>query len=104
MYENICSVCNEGATKKGELEVPKEGAPSLYVGETSRTFFERGGEHWGDVRSHSSKSHMLKHQQLEHGGADPRFTMKVIRFFKTPLARQVAEAVRIRRRGGKERS
>ena len=43
LYENICSTCNEGARKKGELGNVKEGAPSLYVGETSRTIYERGG-------------------------------------------------------------
>ena len=41
LYENICAVCNPGAPKKGELITVKEGAPSLYVGETSRTIFER---------------------------------------------------------------
>ena len=100
MYENICTVCNEGAKKKGKLEVVKEGAPSLYVGEASRTIYERGGEHWSGVRSKSEKNHMIKHQTMEHQGAGPEFTMKVIKFYRTPLARQVAEAVRIRRRGG----
>ena len=52
------------------------------------------------MRSNPNKSHMFKHQQLEHGGANPQFTMKVIKFYKTPLARQIAESVRIRRRGG----
>lgn len=48
----------------------------------------------------SMKNHMFKHQVMEHGGREPSFTMKVIKFYKTPLARQVAEAIRIRRRGG----
>ena len=100
MYENICSECNPGADKKGELKQIKEGAPSLYVGETSRTIFERSKEHWGGARAMSMKNHMFKHQVLEHEGREPSFTMKVIKFYKTPLARQVAEAIRIRRRGG----
>ena len=37
VYENICSTCNLTASKKGDMEQTKEGAPSLYVGETSRT-------------------------------------------------------------------
>ena len=100
IYENICSECNPGATKKGELGSMKEGAPSLYVGESSRTIYERSVEHWGGVRKNDDKNHMIKHQILEHGNVEPRLTMKVVKFFKTPLARQVAEAVRIRRRGG----
>ena len=52
------------------------------------------------MRSNSSGNHMVKHTLLEHNGEQPEFKLKVIRFFRTPLARQVAEAVRIRRRGG----
>ena len=100
LYEYICTMCNPGAPKKGELISVKEGAPSLYVGETSRTIFERAGEHWAGVRSKCDKNHMVKHQTMEHGSLEPNFTMKVVKFFRTPLARQVAEAVRIRRRGG----
>ena len=47
-------------------------------------------------------NHMIKHQVMEHGGKEqkPDFRMKVRKYFKTALARQVAEAVLIRRRGG----
>ena len=44
---------------------------------------------------------MLKHQELQHGGAaPPKFIMRVISSTKTALERQTREAVRIRRRGG----
>ena len=42
----------------------------------------------------SMKNHMFKHQVMEHEGREPSFTMKVIKFYKTPLARQVAEAIK----------
>ena len=45
VYENICLECNPGAAKKGELETVKEGAPSIYIGETSRSIFVRSREH-----------------------------------------------------------
>ena len=48
------------------------------------------------------KNHMHAHQVMEHDGREPLFSMKVVKFFKTPLARQVAEAIRTRRRGGGE--
>ena len=38
VYENICLACNPGASKKGELLEVREGAPTIYVGETSRFF------------------------------------------------------------------
>ena len=44
---------------------------------------------------------MVKYQSLEHGGRVPQFLMKVLKKFRTPLNRQVAEAVRIRRKGGR---
>ena len=101
IYENICLECNPGAAKGGDLDTMKEGAPSLYVGETSRSIFERSREHWEGVRKGEEGNHMVKHQKMEHRGKhSPKFTMKVVRFYKTALARQVAEAVRIRRSGG----
>ena len=101
VYENICVQCNPGATKGGSLETLKEGAPSIYIGETSRTIFERSREHWDGVRKGEEGNHMVKHQRMEHiGELHPKFAMKVVKFHKTALARQVAEAVRIRRRGG----
>ena len=100
-YENICTKCNPAALAKGELKEPRTGVPSLYVGETSRSIQERAEEHWGAVRrGDTNKSHMLKHQAMEHNGEPPEFIFKVIGHHKTALNRQIKEAVRIRRRGG----
>ena len=43
---------------------------------------------------------MYKHQEMEHGGAEVQFILQPVSYHKTALGRQVAEAVRIRRRGG----
>ena len=99
VYENICQKCNKEAGGKKELEKVVED--SIYIGESSRSIYERSKEHWEDWRSRSSKSHILKHQELAHEGAeDPLFIMRTVRFFRTALSRQVGEAVRIMRRGG----
>ena len=99
VYENICQKCNKEARGKKELESVVED--SIYIGESSRSIYERSKEHWEDWRSRSSKSHILKHQELAHEGAeDPLFIMRTVRFFRTALSRQVGEAVRIMRRGG----
>ena len=75
--------------------------PTVYIGETCRSIFERSKEHWEGAVKCSEKNHMGQHQKLEHNGEPhPHFHMKVTGFFKTALARQVAEAVHIRRRGG----
>ena len=74
--------------------------PSLYVGESSRSIQERASEHMGAARRGDSKSHMVRHQALEHKGEPPDFHFKVVSYHRTALNRQIKEAVRIRRRGG----
>ena len=68
VYESICVTCNPSAPKKGELTEVREGAPSIYVGESSRTIQERALEHLGAARRKTDDSHMYKHQMLEHEG------------------------------------
>ena len=100
VYENVCGSCNPTAGEKKELREVRQDIPTLYVGETSRSIFERSREHWGALRSRSDKSHMWKHQEEHHGGEAVRFYMRVVGFYKTALSRQIGEAVRIDRRGG----
>ena len=101
VYENICIECNPGATGKGALEQVRSDVPTVYIGETSRSIYERSKEHWEGAKKNCSKNHMVKHMVMEHGGTgEPNFYMKVRGYYKTALARQVAEAVMIRRRGG----
>ena len=50
--------------KLKKLKVPK------YVGESSRSAYERGWEHLTKVASFSSGSHMLTHMVMEHKGED----------------------------------
>ena len=45
------------------------------------------------------ESHGKTSENGAQGEHHPKFTMKVVKFYKTALARQVAEAVCIRRRG-----
>ena len=103
VYENICADCNEGAGGKEEVTGSNPDIPSIYVGETSRTIFERANEHWGAAKGSKAaraKSHIAKHQELVHEGREPNFMMRTVKFHKTALSRQTGEAVRIRRRGG----
>ena len=44
MYESICVKYNPGSINKGELEKPNEGAPSLYMVESSRSVPRSIGE------------------------------------------------------------
>ena len=100
VYESVCVQCNPTAASKGELKDVKKGGPSLYVGESSRSIQERALEHWAAARRGDTDSHMRKHQDMEHPVEQPKFLFKVVSTHRTPLNRQVREAVRIRRRGG----
>ena len=69
-----------------------------YVGESCRSSYERGSEHWNDAMNLNEGSHMLKHHLQCHEGESLDkidFSMRVIRYHKTPFARQIHEAVAI---------
>ena len=104
VYENVCGLCDEGAGGKGAAKGGSNpDIPSVYVGETSRTIQERALEHWAAAkgsRKAREGSHIHKHMEQHHRGEQPKFYLKVAGFYRSALARQMAEAVRIRRRGG----
>ena len=100
VYENVCRSCIKGAGSNKVLENVDTTVPAIYVGETSRTILERAKEHWQAWRSRKNESHIRKHQELCHEGAgEPDFVMRAVSFYRSALSRQVAEAVRIMRRG-----
>ena len=71
-----------------------------YIGETSKSVFERGWEHVNDMATLNKKSHMLKHVIMNHPGEDMgnvKFGMKVLKFCQTSFERQVLEAVTIQK-------
>ena len=90
---------------KGEVKGADQDVPSIYVGETSRSIQERGMEHWNASKGSQKQkegSHIFKHQQLHHNGAEPDFVLRMVTAHKTALSRQTSKAVRIMRRGGAE--
>ena len=66
-----------------------------YTGETSRTAYLRGREHWEGLESEKEKNPLWKHCMEKHGGTKVNFNMKVLRSHRTPLSRQVHESVEI---------
>ena len=99
MYENVCITYNPEAGGKGPIKNTKE--ESLYVGESSHSLYERSREHMSQYNKGAEESHMEKHREKYHGaGERPEFRVKAVKYFKSSLKRQLAEAVRIRRRGG----
>ena len=80
-----------------ECQLCPDGQKSLYVGESARNLFTRGGEHLDNYRNNSEKSFILKHQNRVHQGTEGEYTAKVTGRTRDCLSRQVREAVLIRR-------
>ena len=110
VYQTWCHTCqerDEARTKEnmgekekieGEAYEKIEVPLNTYIGETSRSVFERGTEHLADVRQLKTSSHILKHlvdmhEGEEDGSIDIR--MKVLRFHRSAFERQIHESVKI---------
>ena len=72
-----------------------EGKEAAYVGETNGSSYTRGKQHRDAMRTGDEKNGPWKHCMMEHGGKEVRMSMKVLAAHKTPLERQVSEAIEI---------
>ena len=70
-----------------------------YIGETSRSGYERCEEHWRDFSNLSNKSHILKHYVEKHMDnkkvAEVKFQMKIVQRYRSAFERQIGESVQI---------
>ena len=85
---------------KEKKEVVKIDFEAKYIGETSRSAYERGKEHFTAFRDLNEQSHMLKHALLKHDGIELKkieFGMRVTESFRSAIERQIGEAVKIER-------
>jgi hypothetical protein len=103
IYESKCVICNpekEKFQKDGKDLEDKREDPSIYVGESGRSLYERSKEHWADFESKAEDSHILKHWLTHHcGQGQPDFRLEVVKYCRDTLSRQVGEAIRIQYRG-----
>ena len=73
-----------------------------YIGETSRSAYERAGEHLADLEDLNPGSNLLKHV-IKHHIINPdqvEFRMKILTTHFTAFDRQITEAVKINRNAG----
>ena len=92
-----------GRKRKVEKEERNKCPAFVYIGETSRSAYERGQEHSKDLEFKRHKSHMLKHCVNHHDGMNPenvKFGMKILSSHKTAFERQIREAVLIEKNAG----
>merc|ERR1712154_560950 len=69
-----------------------------YIGETSRSMYERGLEHQRDLAELKPESHMLKHYFEHHSKEElekMKFGARIIKPARTAFNRQVCESVQI---------
>ena len=85
VYKTTCLACKE------------KGKEASYYGETARSGYERGNEHWEDYEKLDKESHMLKHHVLAHADKPDKldFSMKIVRGHRSAFRRQVHEAILI---------
>ena len=90
-----------GCTREGVLYVldyqacRKEGIRRQYIGESSRSGYQRGREHWKEVSEGALTHPMTLHFLEEHEGKQQEVILRIVNKFHTALARQVAESVLI---------
>ena len=92
VYEAVCEICQ--TEYKAD---PSKTHRGCYVGQTSRTLFERAGEHVTGLKNFKSDSFMWKHWAIVHPEFDsaPKFLFSVVKCHKDPLSRLVHESIRI---------
>ena len=86
------------AQEETDVTIERKRAPVKYIGETSRSAYERLKEHYRDFENISVKSHMLKHYIDKHKDIpmkEMRFGVKVLRTYRSAFERQIGESVYI---------
>ena len=106
LYESSCTICRvdikeDDTDEAGKKELFLKDGKGLYIGESSRSIYERSKEHHRDRQDKNEDSHQIKHWVTDHPELDspPKFRYKVVSSFQDALTRQVAESVRIERAG-----
>ena len=73
---------------------------NTYVGESSRSGYERTINHMDNYKARHKDSHMWGHALAHHGGRmDLKFKFVVVKTFQKALTQQISEAVSTRKRG-----
>merc|ERR1712240_850588 len=104
VYETWCLSCERRDREKIENSEEDEGIRKeklknlplyKYIGESSRSIYERGLEHQRDLEEMKLDSHMLKHYFDKHGEEEIKFGARVLRQASTAFNRQISESVLI---------
>ena len=73
----------------------EQGIVTSYIGESSRTSYERLHEHSRGHHNEDKENPLWKHSKGAHQGQKQEYTMSVISKHRSPLERQISEYVLI---------
>ena len=75
----------------------KDSRLGIYIGESSRSLFERSKEHIKDANTFKADSHVIKHWILNHPLLDkmPPMSIRITDTYSDCLSRQLGEALKI---------
>ena len=84
-----------------ESNILMKDGKGKYIGESSRSLYERSKEHQKDREDREDDSHQVKHWVLDHPemASPQKFKFTILASFQDPLTRQIAESVRIEKGG-----
>jgi hypothetical protein len=86
LYQQTCLTCKNNGVK------------AIYIGESGRNAYTRGGDHLTALEKMDAANNALaKHCVIHHGGMKQPFKMDLLGIYKGCLQRQVAEGVEIRK-------
>ena len=77
------------------VECREKGLIRRYIGESSRSAYNRGKEHTIAIESGEAGHPMVRHGWEEHEGRKPRVIMRILTTHQKPLERLTTEAVKI---------
>jgi hypothetical protein len=114
VYQTYCITCeereavkiddNENLTEKEKKEMKAKIRRYKYIGETSRSTFERAREHLADMDQLKPGSNLLKHLIEIHETEEKeivKFGIRVVKFTKSSFERQIMESVVIQQERAK---
>ena len=92
VYEGVCVMCDSKHRSSSS-----ETHRGMYIGQTSRSLYERCLEHMASYKRFDFGSFMFKHWAICHKDSPtpPKFEFRVVQCQKEPLTRLIHEAVKI---------
>ena len=94
VYQISCLECANARADSNEND-PNRCRLAIYTGQTARTGYERGREHFDGLKKKHENNPLFKHAAEAHNKAEIEFKMKVVKRHFSAFSRLVHESVLI---------